>query len=169
MSITIRQAISDDVTALIKLVSQFWPEQSRMIGGNFSLTEEECLAEVNDRLSDSNSGYFIALNESGEIVGYRSWELSGSFYTTCEMFVVPTMRRQGIAAQLVEHFERWLADQGQDIACISITPQNNAMLKLLVREGYTILNKVEFRKNLSPDARAPRSTLRLYDLEWNVL
>jgi len=169
MSTIIRPATSEDIPALARLVGQFWPEHSRMIGGNRSITEEECLAEVSGRLSQADSGYFLALNEGGEIVGYRSWELSGTFYTTCEMFVIPTMRRRGIAAQLIERFERWLTERGQDIACISITPHNSAMLKLLVREGYTILNKIEFRKDLSPDARAPRGTLSLFDFEWNVL
>jgi len=79
------------------------------------------------------------------------------------------MRRQGIARKLVEYFEKWALERGQKIACISITPHNREMLELLALEGYTILNKIEFRKDLSPDARAPRGTIRLFDREWKVL
>ena len=79
------------------------------------------------------------------------------------------MRRQGVAKELVRHIEQWVLGKGQDIACISCTPQNVAMMTLARSEGYDILNMIEMRKNLTDDAREPRSETEAVGLKWKVL
>jgi GNAT superfamily N-acetyltransferase len=168
--IRIRQADPRDAEELIQLVHQFNQEHSQLIGGGGTHREQEAAAEVKAYLRTADTGYFVAVQaESGSIVGFRRWELHEGFYFTGPLYVVPEARGCGIARALVRYGERWVAEHGQDIACISCVPHNTAMIALARSEGYVILNTIELRKNLRDDADEPRGEAEALGLRWKVL
>ena len=170
MPIMIREALRDDTDNLALLLLAFSNEHSQMIGGKGSFTPDQAREEVKRNLRRQDSGYFAALDSSSnQLVGFRRWELSDGFYFTRELYVIPDMRRQGVAKELVRHFEQWVLGKGQNIACISCTPQNIAMMTLARSEGYEILNMIEMRKALVDDAGEPRSETKAVGLKWKVL
>ena len=170
MAIVIREALRDDMDNLARLLLAFTNEHSQMIGGKGSFTLDQAIEEVKENLHRQDSGYFIALDSSSnQLVGFRRWELHDGFYFTRELYVIPDMRRQGVAKELVRHFEQWVLGKAQDIACISCTPHNVAMMRLARSEGYEILNMIEMRKNLTDDAGEPRSETEAVGLKWKVL
>ncbi len=166
----IREALRDDTDNLARLLLAFRNEHSQMMGGKGSFTLEQAREEVKGNLHRQDSGYFAALNSSSnQLVGFRRWELCDGFYFTRELYVIPDMRRQRVAKELVRHFEQWVLGKGQDIACISCTPQNVAMMTLARSEGYGILNMIEMRKDLIDDAGEPRSETEAVGLKWKLL
>jgi len=170
MPIMIREALRGDRDNLARLLLAFSNEHSQMIGGKGSFTLDQAREEVKRNLRRRDSGYFAALDSSSnQLVGFRRWELRDGFYFTRELYVIPDMRRQGVAKELMRHFEQWVLGKGQDIACISCTPQNIAMMTLARSEGYEILNMIEMRKALIDDAGAPRSETKAVGLKWKVL
>ena len=169
-NILIREAIRDDTDDLARLLLAFRNEHSRMIGGKGSFTLDQAREEVKGNLGRKDSGYFAALDSSSnELVGFRRWELHEGFYFTGELYVIPSMRRQGVAKELVRYFEQWVLGKGQDIACISCVPQNAAMMTLARSQGYEILNTIEMRKALTDDAREPRGETKAVGLKWKTL
>jgi GNAT superfamily N-acetyltransferase len=78
------------------------------------------------------------------------------------------MRRKGVARILIRHFEEWVKEKGQDIACISCTPHNLAMIMLARSEGYEILNMIEMRKNLT-EKEKPRGEVEALGFKWKIL
>lgn len=170
MPIMIREALRDDADDLARLLLAFRNEHSQMIGGNGSFTLAQATEEVQGNLGRQDSGYFVALDSpSNQLVGFRRWELHENFYFTGELYVIPGMRRQGVAKELVHYFEQWVLIKGQDTACISCAPQNVAMMTLARSEGYEILNTIEMRKALTDDAREPRGETKAVGLKWKVL
>lgn len=157
MQLTIREATLEDLEKLAPLVQGFWQEHNEMLGGPGDYyTLEEALQEAKKHLSREDSGYFAAVDSSGRFVGFRRWELHDDFYFTRELYVVPEARRKGVARALIRHFEQWVLEKGQEIACISCTPHNIAMIQLARAEGYDILNTIELRKNLTDRMPKPQ-------------
>jgi GNAT superfamily N-acetyltransferase len=144
MRVRICEANLGDLDRLAPLVQGFWQEHNEMLGGAGDYyTLEEALEEVKKHLSREDSAYFVAIDSSGRFVGFRRWKLHDDFYFTRELYVIPEMRRKGVARALIRHFERWALKKGQEIARISCTPHNIAMIRLARAEGYDILNTIE--------------------------
>lgn len=169
MRIEIREASKDDMGRLIPLVCEFRNEHSTMLRGKSTFTINDAEEEVKRYMEAENTGYFVAVGSQSQLIGFRRWELHDEFYFTRELYVISSMRQQGIAKQLIRHFEIWGLGKGQDIACISCTPQNVAMIMLARSEGYQILNMIEMRKELTAKADKPRSQAEALGLKWNIL
>ena len=170
MHVTIREATLEDVERLAPLVQGFWQEHNEMLGGPGEYcTLEEAREEAQKYLSREATGYFVAVDSSGRVVGFRRWELHDDFYFTRELYVVPEMRRKGVARALIRHFERWVLEKGQGIACIACTPHNVAMIRLARSEGYDILNTLELRKNLTDRMPKPQGEVEALGLKWKIL
>jgi GNAT superfamily N-acetyltransferase len=166
---TIREAGKRDLKHLAGLVVAFHEEHSRMIGGETQRKVGEVEDEVAKFLESQNDGYMVAVSAAEEIVGFRRWELHDGFYFTRELYVVPRARGHGVARTLIRHFETWLLDKGQKVACISCTPHNMMMIAIARSEGYYILNTIEMRKELADCQLNPRGRVRAVDLEWDLL
>lgn len=169
MKVEIREATLQDIELLAQLVSQFWEEHSRKLGSERRIAPSKAQDEVQRFLSAQNSGYFIALDEHQQPLGFRRWEYHDEFYFTRELYVIPAARRHGVARALLHFFEQWVQERGQDIAVISCTPHNLPMMRLARSEGYTILNLIEMRKNLKDDARPPRGEVDALGFTWEIL
>lgn len=169
MGIRIREATKEDIDNLAQLVLNFRNEHSRMIGGEGTFILDDAMEEVRRYLARDDTGYFVALDSSDKLIGFRRWELHDDFYFTRELYIIPDARRRGIAKALVRHFEKWVIEKGQDIASISCTPHNIAMIALAYSEGYDILNMIEMRKNLTKNYREPRSETKVLGMKWNIL
>ena len=170
MRVIVREATREDLERLAPLVQGFWQEHSEMLGGPGEYcTPEEAREEVQKYLSREDTGYFVAVYSSGRFVGFRRWELHDDFYFTRELYVIPEVRRQGVARALIRHFEQWVLKKGQEIACISCTPHNVAMIQLARSEGYGILNTLELRKNLTERMRKPQGEVEALGLKWKIL
>lgn len=169
MDIRIQEASNDDIDQLVELVLQFRNEHSRIIGGDKKCELSDVKNNVRSHLTSTKYGYLVAVIDSKRLVGYRSWFYQDEFYFTRELYVVAQMRKKGVARQLFKYFEEWILQKGQEIACISIAPQNSAMIKLARSEGYDIINTIELRKSLSLNPRKPRTEISFLGFSWNVL
>ena len=174
MDTTIRPASRDDLRELAELVANFKREHSRMIGGSKEINPQNLVEEVEERLDKRKQGYFVATNPStegatGNLLGFRRWKCEEDFYFSKALYVEPDARRSGVAKALIQHFEDWLLEKGQEVACISCTPHNIAMIKLARSEGYDILNTIELRKHLTDNPPEHRDEKRALGLNWKVL
>jgi len=169
MGIRIREVTKEDIENFAQLVLNFKNEHSHMIGGEGIFMLDDAMEEVRRYLARDDTGYFVALDSSDKLIGFRRWELHDDFYFTRELYIIPDARRRGIAKALVRHFEKWVIEKGQDIASISCTPHNIAMIALVYSEGYDILNMIEMRKNLSSNLREPRSETEVLGMKWKIL
>ena len=171
MEIEIRSARKEDEEELARLVTQFKREHSEMIGGEGDFALDAAREEVAERMAGEDEGYFVAVDGDGpdHLLGYRRWKLEEEIYFSKELYVVPESRRSGVARALIGHFEDWLLDRDQEIACISCTPHNMAMIGLARSEGYNVLNTIEMRKNLTDSAREPRGRKEALGFTWKVL
>jgi len=168
MRIRVREASKADAKILSKLVADFWDEHSRMLGGRATPAPTGALSRVRGYLVGENTGYLVALDSDNRRLGFRRWEYVDGFYFPRELYVVPGMRGRGAARELIRRFEEWLKDKGQDIACISCTPHNAAMISLARSEGYRILNTIEMRKNLTGDQPQPKAEREALGFTWKV-
>lgn len=168
MEIKIREANEEHVEELSKLVCNFWNEHEALLGGKGNFNIDHCRKEVRKYMNMKNAGYFVAIND-GKIIGYRRWEFYDDFYWTRELYVVPEYRRKGVARALIRHFEKWVLERGQNIACISVIPHNIAMIMLARSEGYDILNMIELRKNLNDEVSKPTKEVEALGLKWRIL
>lgn len=167
--IVVRSAIETDKEQIIVLVTEFWAEHRSLLNSNYKLDYDVTATEVQKKYANPNTGYIVAVKQTtNKIVGFRRWELHDGFYFSKEMYVKPAMRKKGIAKHMIKHFEQWLMDKGQDIACISLVPRNSKMLELARSEGYTILNTIELRKNLSTDLKKPNTKISFLKKDWEV-
>jgi GNAT superfamily N-acetyltransferase len=169
MSVTIRDASTRDIDQLIPLIAAFHHEHSRMIGGSSTRSLAEIAEEVERFLDSSDGGYIVAIASTGDLVGFRRWELHDGFYLTRDLYVVEGTRRHGVARALIRHFEQWLREHGQTVACISCTPHNMAMIALARSEGYRTLNMIEMRKDLLKGRRKPWGQVEALGLVWELL
>lgn len=168
LKIEIRKATIYDAEKLAPLIKRFWEEHSELLGEKKEYPLNKAFEEAKRNLTRKDSGYFIALH-SGKIIGFRRWELHDDFYFTRELYVLPEFRRKGVAKTLIRHFEKWLIEKGQDIACISCIPHNIVMIQLARSEGYDILNMIEMRKNLKETAKRPRGETEALGFKWKIL
>lgn len=169
MKIKIRVISNKDIDSLSQLVLGFKNEHSRMIGGKKTIKLKDALREVKQHIQRKNTGYFVAVNTKNQLIGFRRWELLDGFYFTRELYIIPQARKQGVAKLLIRHFEKWLLQKNQSVACISCTPHNLAMIMLARSEGYQILNTIEMRKDLITRPRKPRNKTQALGLYWEVL
>jgi GNAT superfamily N-acetyltransferase len=165
---TIREATAADLTPLSRLYRAFRNEHSRMIGGPGELSQDAAREEVGGHLKRRDTGYWVAVAAEGELIGFRRWELGDGFYFTRELYVLPEARRRGVAGALIRHLERWLLEQGQDLACISLTPHNLGMIQLARAQGYDTLNTIELRKDLERREPEPRGEVEALGLRWRI-
>jgi len=169
MEIRIREASKKDIRTLTQLVFEFRNEHSRMLGGGSNFTINDAKEEVERYMKMRDTGYFVAADSENRLLGFRRWELHDGFYFTRELYIIPNGRGQGIARELIRHFEKWVLKKGQDIACISCIPHNAAMISLARSEGYEILNMIEMRKDLIEQNKKPWGEAEALGLKWKTL
>jgi|Deesub1362A_J573_1020465.scaffolds.fasta_scaffold04234_2 GNAT superfamily N-acetyltransferase len=168
IKVKIREGTFSDIEYLAPLVKRFWEEHNELLGEKREYPLNKAIEEVKRNMSRKDSGYFLAVY-SEKIIGFRRWELHEGFYFTRELYVLPEFRRKGVARALIRHFERWVLQKGQDIACISCIPHNIAMIQLARSEGYDILNMIEMRKNLMDKGSKPRGEEEALGFKWRIL
>ena len=138
-----------------------------MLGTGIRHTRDQATEEARTNLESDAAGYILAIDSGRRVVGFRRWENHEGFHFTRELYVVPEMRRKGIARQLIRFFEQWLLDKGQDIACISTVPANRRMIELARSEGYEVLNMLELRKDLVP-SDGKRTDVDALGWKWRI-
>jgi len=169
MKIEIRHAELPDIDLVAGLVARFRMEHSALIGGDSQVAASEVRNEIEAHINSERCGYILGFDRDGAAAGYRRWEDSDGFIFTRELYVIPQYRQMGIARQLIEFTEKWLLEIGQDIACISIVPSNDVMIGLARSMGYTTLNTIEVRKDLTGGGRKPRNQVEAVNSTWEVL
>lgn len=153
---------------MLPLIRGFWNEHRQTAGYEPSWTLDKAEKEFNRYIENEGSGIFVAKDSENKIVGFRSWELNNDFYFTRELYVIPEMRRKGIAKKLIKHFEVWLKEKGQDKACIWITPRNKAMIELARSLGYGVLNMIEICKPFEWREANPPGEAEALGKKWRI-
>lgn len=165
--IKIREATEGDREELLPLIRDFWNENRYSAGYEANRTLENAEEEFNKYMNKEEAGIFLA-EDDNRIVGFRSWEIQDGFYFSRELFVIPELRRKGVARKLIHHFEIWLQEKNQDKACVWVTPRNEAMIELARSEGYDVLNMIELCKPFEWSIEDPPGEAEALGRKWRI-
>ncbi len=84
------------------------------------------------------------------------------------LYVEPAYRRRGIGSQLYAQAEDLAQRLGQPTVYNWVHPNNHAILALLARRGYRVLNLIEVRRPLPGETLAGRLTIAGHTLAYPV-
>lgn len=144
---TLTEETVDDVAPLVCAFRQDL-EQLRPIGSDLSL--QGALAELHGCLDKQHPVYVIWFEEHP--VGYAVVRVDDDIVWLESIYVIPSMRRNGLAARLFAMVEELAAVLGCDTVYNYVHPNNDAMIAFLKKHGYDVLNLIEIRKAYKDEA-----------------
>lgn len=133
MAVKIRDAVEDDIPALLAMARDLHAESPRYARLSFSVAKVEALIRslLSSTLASAPIGGVFVAEKAGKIVGmlgayvhapYFSEDKIASDYT---LYIVPEQRRRGRAAiGLVRAMEKWAWDNG----AVDIVPGTSTMI-----------------------------------------
>ncbi|MCG6369822.1 GNAT family N-acetyltransferase [Vibrio fluvialis] len=106
--------------------------------GEFS--RKETVETLAQRLAGKRDLILIA-EEDGQLLGFKiGYELDSETFYSWFGGVSSLARNRGVAQQLLDAQEQWVAEQGYGKLTVKSRNQFPAMLRLLLRNGYLIEN-----------------------------
>ncbi|MBQ7222953.1 MAG: GNAT family N-acetyltransferase [Erysipelotrichaceae bacterium] len=88
----------------------------------------------------------LAASISGNYVGYAVIKEEDGIYWLESIYVRKEFRRRHIATMLLKEAEKIAQENGEETLYINIHPNNAAVINLLGKNGYDVLNLIEVRK-----------------------
>ncbi len=88
---------------------------------------------------------FVA-EANGDITGYLICRVEDTVVWAEQLYVSPTIRRQGIASALYSKAEKLAEELGGETTFNWIHPNNDIIIAFLKKRGYSVLNLIEIRK-----------------------
>ena len=140
----IRPVNQYDEPALIQLIACFRVALAGLRGQE----KQPDLAAAEQELMDyrdKNYPIFIA-EVSGSLVGYLVCRVDGDVIWAESLYVEPANRRCGIASLLYAEAEQLAEQLGGDAPYNWVDPTNSAIVGLLAKRGYNVLNLLELRR-----------------------
>ncbi|UNK21494.1 aminoglycoside 6'-N-acetyltransferase [Yersinia intermedia] len=137
----------------VKLRTQLWPNH----GSDAHHHDGENIMFCSDKLIS-----FVAIADSGDIVGFADASLRHDYVNGCDntpvvflegIFVVDTYRRKGIAAQLVTAIQAWGRVKGCNELASDTDIDNIASQKMHQSLGFQETERVVFFKKQISDLR----------------
>jgi ribosomal protein S18 acetylase RimI-like enzyme len=101
---------------------------------------KETVETLAQRLAGKRDLILIA-EENGQLLGFKiGYELDSETFYSWFGGVSSLARNRGVAQQLLDAQEQWVAEQGYGKLTVKSRNQFPAMLRLLLRNGYLIEN-----------------------------
>ncbi|MBN1964187.1 MAG: GNAT family N-acetyltransferase [Anaerolineae bacterium] len=141
----IRPARPADAEALAPLVAAFRVALAALRGGERLPDLEAARAEITDWFTDDRYPVFVA-PAADALAGYLVCRVEDGVVWAEQLYIDPAWRRRGFAGALYAEAERLAESLGGDTVYNWVHPNNDAIIALLRRRGYTVLNLVEVRR-----------------------
>ena len=150
----IRSARAADVPALVSLMQAFYAES------DFPLPSEPAARAFEALLADDGFGAIWLAEEGGEAVGHvvltvcYSMEYGGLRGFIDDLFVLPTARGRGVAADLLAAARAGASARGVRALHVEVGPANDSALRLYARAGYADSGHLLLSLPLAPPVHA---------------
>ena len=126
------------------LVAQFRVTLKALKGIVACPNENDGAAELKEYL-DAGFPVFTARQEDS-YCGYMVCRVDEPCVWVESLYVLPEVRRQGVASALFHKAEELAAAYGEDTVYNYVHPNNQGIIEFLKSKGYTVLNLIELRK-----------------------
>jgi ribosomal protein S18 acetylase RimI-like enzyme len=140
----IRKFKPTDKKSLIPLVIDFRRHLANLKGKKSSVNAENANNEITYYTS-KNHPVFIALDKN-EIVGYCVGKIEDKTVWAESLFVKPEYRKKGIGRKLYKKIEMIADKLSSETVYNWIHPNNKKIISFLKKQGYSVLNLIEIRK-----------------------
>lgn len=160
----IRPNQSGDEPGLIHLIAGFRLSQAQLRGK----TREINLSSAREELAEYiEKGFpiFVAEGDRGDLVGYMVCRVDGDVVWVEALYIVPEVRRQGIASALYGEAERLAQELGGDFPYNWVDPGNEKIIRFLQKRGYNTLNLIELRRPYPGEAGVEKIQVGGYEFE----
>ncbi|MFO7992244.1 MAG: GNAT family N-acetyltransferase [Thermoplasmata archaeon] len=145
MGYRLRKAKPDEIDK----ISELWYELAVMhedIMEGYELREDPLTPWKNYIKEGMESGRLVTFvaDEGGKIIGFVNVMIRNraSFFTVQKMgvimdtFVREDYRRKGVGSALVHAAERWIKNQGVEVAVLTVAPENTSGVKFWRKKGF---------------------------------
>jgi len=154
-TLRVRKAEGKDRIVLVNLIDGFRVELAQLRNREHERDLRAAEAELNGYLKDEYPIY-IAESDEEEILGYMVCRVADVVVWVESIYVVPDLRRHGIAGALYEKAEQLAAELGWDAPYNWVDPNNDAMIRFLKGRGYSVLNLIELRRPRTAESLTQR-------------
>ena len=114
----------------------------------FAALEAEVFAEdpwtpymIAEELSSPASRYWIATDESGDVVGYGGVKVGGDQADVMTIGVRPHARGQGIGATILDELLAWSREAGACEIFLDVRPSNEGAIGLYESRGFVEIGR----------------------------
>ena len=142
--IEIEKMSESAIPEIAPLVARFRVTLKGFKGITASPNEAEGASELKEYL-DAGFPVFTARKE-GVYCGYMVCRVEEPCVWVESIYVLPELRRQGVASALFRKAEELAASYGEDTVYNYVHPNNDGIIGFLKSRGYTVLNLIELRK-----------------------
>jgi len=136
----------DDQQILIQLISEF----RSALAGLRNMTHKVNIEAAYEELCDYTGNDFpiyVSENDNEEVIGYVVCRVVEDVVWAESLFVSPKCRRKGIGSALFKQAEQLAQKNGNFTLYNWIHPNNQAIIDLLHKQGYNVLNLIELRRS----------------------
>jgi ribosomal protein S18 acetylase RimI-like enzyme len=130
---------------LRQMITSFRVELASYRGITREINSQAAKEELQEYL-DKNYPIHVAVDQNGEPIGYLVCRVAERVVWAESLFVTPTMRRKGIGSALYAKAEELAKQQGENTVYNWVHPSNDAIISFLRKQGYTVLNLIELRR-----------------------
>lgn len=141
----IRLAAFDDVSRLSHLIAHFRVELNRFKAVHSPIDLEMARRELGEYF-DEGLPIFVAEGDGSDLLGYLVCRVQDGVVWAEYLYITPVSRRKGLASALCARAEELVREHGGDTVYNWVHPNNDNIISLLRKRGYTVLNLVEIRK-----------------------
>ncbi len=142
--IEIEKMSESAIPEIAPLVARFRVTLKGFKGITASPNDNEGASELKEYL-DAGFPVFTARKE-GVYCGYMVCRVEEPCVWVESIYVLPELRRQGVASALFRKAEELAASYGEDTVYNYVHPNNDGIIGFLKSRGYTVLNLIELRK-----------------------
>ena len=148
-----------DKRNLIPLIARFRIELQLL--KNVKKTEfdyKRAEQELNDYVQ-KNYPIFVAIEETGVLSGYIVGRIEEHVIWAESLYVLPELRRKGIASSLYEKIEEIALKLNSETVYNWVHPNNDKIIKFLNKRGYNVLNLIVLRKERNQEVISSKITV----------
>ncbi len=161
----IRPAGSGDRQRIGELIADFRVALAAFRGRCRDRDREAARSEL-DAYEPPRFRIFVAESEDAELVGYLVCKVEEGVVWAESLFVIPRLRRRGVGAMLYGEAERLAREAGSSTVYNWVHPNNEAVIRLLGRRGYDVLNLVELRRRRSEETPMMKMRVGEHEFEY---
>lgn len=122
----IRWMETEDISSVVVIEQQIFPDP---------WSSDSFFSAIHDK----NNIYLVA-EEEGKIVGYCGFWCSFENADLCNIAVLPSARRKGIAWRLLDEGAQFCAEKGVEEIFLEVRESNQAAIALYQKKGFSSIN-----------------------------